>query len=195
MRSEAHVAAVAEPLAQFIVDEVWPSYWRVTFRNGPVNLLDADSVLQLTDLVTRIEEALALTVVVFDSAPGEPGNLPGQHVDIRLTAPDGYQTSADRSSGRLNDPHPYRFRWLIWRCAIRGDDPSPRGGTRQQRVPTALPRPVAVSCEVPATTWDAARPDNCEPDLHTRLSPRRGSSFTPSREAVGQSVLPARTVK
>ncbi|MFG1814987.1 enoyl-CoA hydratase/isomerase family protein [Kribbella sp. NPDC049174] len=68
MRSEADVAVVAEPLAQFTVDEVSPSYWRVTFRNGTVNLLDVDSVEQLADLVTRIEEAPALTVVVFDSA-------------------------------------------------------------------------------------------------------------------------------
>jgi len=68
VRSEADVAAVAEPLAQFMVDEVSPPYWRVTFRNGPVNLLDADSIEQLADLVTRIEEAPALTVVVFDSA-------------------------------------------------------------------------------------------------------------------------------
>jgi pimeloyl-ACP methyl ester carboxylesterase len=33
--------------AQFTVDEVSPSYWRVTFENGPVNLLDADSIEQL----------------------------------------------------------------------------------------------------------------------------------------------------
>jgi enoyl-CoA hydratase/carnithine racemase len=40
----------------------------VTLRNGPVNLLDADSIEQLADLVTRIEEAPDLTVVVFGSA-------------------------------------------------------------------------------------------------------------------------------
>ncbi len=53
---------------QFIVDEVSPSYWKVTFENGPVNLLDADSIEQLAYLVTRIEESPAVTVVVFDSA-------------------------------------------------------------------------------------------------------------------------------
>ncbi|MEV0288592.1 enoyl-CoA hydratase/isomerase family protein [Kribbella sp. NPDC050820] len=61
-------AVVAKPRTQFVVDEVSPSYWKVTFCNGPVNLLDADSVEQLSDLVTRIEEAPALTVVVFGSA-------------------------------------------------------------------------------------------------------------------------------
>jgi enoyl-CoA hydratase/carnithine racemase len=54
--------------AQFAVEEVSPSYWKVTFENGSVNLLDADSVEQLADLVTRIEESAAVTVVVFDSA-------------------------------------------------------------------------------------------------------------------------------
>ena len=53
---------------QFTVDEISPSYWRVTFENGPVNLVDPDSVEQLAQLVTRIEESPTLTVVVFDSA-------------------------------------------------------------------------------------------------------------------------------
>ena len=29
---------------QFHVDEVSPTYWRVTFDNGPVNLLDPDTI-------------------------------------------------------------------------------------------------------------------------------------------------------
>jgi enoyl-CoA hydratase/carnithine racemase len=53
---------------QFSVVKKSPSYWTVTFENGPVNLLDADSVEQLAALVTRMEEDPALTVVVFDSA-------------------------------------------------------------------------------------------------------------------------------
>jgi enoyl-CoA hydratase/carnithine racemase len=50
---------------QFHVSEVSPSYWRVTFDNGPVNLLDPDTVDQLGALVTRIEDAPDLTAVVF----------------------------------------------------------------------------------------------------------------------------------
>ena len=61
----------ARPPAQFMVDEVSPSYWRVTFENGPVNLIDAGSIEQLARLVSRIEESPALTVVVFDSANPE----------------------------------------------------------------------------------------------------------------------------
>jgi enoyl-CoA hydratase/carnithine racemase len=53
---------------QFSVEEISESYWWVTFENGPLNLLDADSIDELAALVDRIEGAAALTVVVFDSA-------------------------------------------------------------------------------------------------------------------------------
>jgi enoyl-CoA hydratase/carnithine racemase len=53
------------------VDELSPSYWRVVFENGPVNLIDPDSVEELARVITRIEEAPDLTVVVFDSANPE----------------------------------------------------------------------------------------------------------------------------
>ena len=50
---------------QFHVEEVLPSYWRVTFTNGPVNLIDPDTIDQLAALIDRIEAAPELTVVVF----------------------------------------------------------------------------------------------------------------------------------
>ena len=53
--------------AQFHVDEVSQSYWRVTFDNGPVNILDPDSVEQLGELIDRMEKSPDLTVVVFRS--------------------------------------------------------------------------------------------------------------------------------
>jgi enoyl-CoA hydratase/carnithine racemase len=52
---------------QFHVDEVSPAYWRVTFDNGPVNLLDPDTIDQLGALIGRIENDPDLTVVVFRS--------------------------------------------------------------------------------------------------------------------------------
>ena len=52
---------------QFHVDEVLPAYWRVTFDNGSVNLLDPDTVEQLAGLIERIENDPDLTVVVFCS--------------------------------------------------------------------------------------------------------------------------------
>jgi enoyl-CoA hydratase/carnithine racemase len=56
---------------QFHISEVSESYWRVTFDNGPVNVLDPDTVEQLGALVDRIENDPRLTVVVFRSdTPG-----------------------------------------------------------------------------------------------------------------------------
>ncbi len=52
---------------QFRVDEVSQSYWRVTFDNGPVNLLDPDTIDQLGALIERIENEPDLTVAVFRS--------------------------------------------------------------------------------------------------------------------------------
>jgi enoyl-CoA hydratase/carnithine racemase len=60
---------------QFHVDQVSPSYWRATFDNGPVNLLDPDTVDQLGALIGRIEDDPDLTVVVFRS--DEPGYFMG----------------------------------------------------------------------------------------------------------------------
>lgn len=53
---------------QFQVQTVSPSYWKVTFDNGPINLIDPDTVDQLSELVGRIEADPELTVVVFHSA-------------------------------------------------------------------------------------------------------------------------------
>src|SRR5262245_33409636 len=52
---------------QFHVSRVSPAYWRVTFDNGPVNLLDPDTVEQLAELIAAIENDPDLTVVVFRS--------------------------------------------------------------------------------------------------------------------------------
>lgn len=52
---------------QFHVSEVSSTYWRVTFDNGPVNLLDPDTIDQLGALIGRIENDPDLTVVVFRS--------------------------------------------------------------------------------------------------------------------------------
>jgi enoyl-CoA hydratase/carnithine racemase len=54
--------------SQFQVHAVSSSYWKVTFENGPINLIDPDTIDQLGDLVTRMEEDPDLTVVVFQSA-------------------------------------------------------------------------------------------------------------------------------
>jgi len=52
---------------QFHVSEVSSSYWRVTFDNGPVNLLDPNTIEQLAALIGRVEQSPDLKVVVFRS--------------------------------------------------------------------------------------------------------------------------------
>ena len=49
---------------------------------------------QVADLVDRIDETVQVRSLALD-VPEWPGHLPGQHVDVRLTADDGYQ--AERS--------------------------------------------------------------------------------------------------
>jgi len=49
----------------------------------------------VADVVDLVQESATARSVVLD-VPGWPGHLAGQHVDIRVTAPDGY--SARRSS-------------------------------------------------------------------------------------------------
>jgi ferredoxin-NADP reductase len=49
---------------------------------------------RLADVTALVDETPRIRTIELD-APGWPGHLPGQHVDIRLTAGDGYQ--AERS--------------------------------------------------------------------------------------------------
>ena len=55
-------------LTHFSISEPTPGYWRVVFSNPPINLLNSTTVLELGDIVRRIEEAPDLRVVVFASA-------------------------------------------------------------------------------------------------------------------------------
>jgi len=56
-------------LSQFAVTEPTPCYWRVVYSNPPVNLLNSTTVLELAELVERIDQ----TVGVF---PPEGTNIP-----------------------------------------------------------------------------------------------------------------------
>lgn len=48
-----------------------PAYWRVTFDNPPLNLLDPEVTYELRDLINQMESAKELKVIVFDSANPE----------------------------------------------------------------------------------------------------------------------------
>ncbi|MFC5452584.1 enoyl-CoA hydratase/isomerase family protein [Paenibacillus aestuarii] len=56
---------------QFTVHRKTPAYWRITFHNPPINLLDPDSIFELLMLMDQFETDPNLKVVVFDSADPE----------------------------------------------------------------------------------------------------------------------------
>ncbi|MBV9383170.1 MAG: ferredoxin reductase [Streptosporangiaceae bacterium] len=62
---------------------------------------------------TRDETATAKTLVL--DVPGWPGHLAGQHVDVRLTAPDGY--TAERSYSIASPPDGDRLELTVQRIA------------------------------------------------------------------------------
>lgn len=45
-----------------------PGYWRATFAHPPINLIDPDTIVELGELVTRLEADHDVKVIVFDSA-------------------------------------------------------------------------------------------------------------------------------
>lgn len=67
-----------------------PGYWRVTFSSPPVNLEDPDTILELQELVGRIEADDALRIVVPDSA--HPDSFVN-HYDVSRAA--GQQSNRD----------------------------------------------------------------------------------------------------
>jgi enoyl-CoA hydratase/carnithine racemase len=59
---------MSEPeLVQFTIEEPAPGYWRVVFSNPPINMLNSTTVLELAEIVARIERTDDLRVVVFAS--------------------------------------------------------------------------------------------------------------------------------
>jgi len=58
----------ASPLA---VSKRSDSYWRATFDNPPLNLIDPETVIALRELMDTLEADPAAKVVVFDSADEE----------------------------------------------------------------------------------------------------------------------------
>ena len=54
--------------SQFQVTKVNPGYWKLTFQNPPINMLDGQTIRELQGLLDQIEKDPQLRVVVFDSA-------------------------------------------------------------------------------------------------------------------------------
>ena len=53
---------------QFTLNQSSDAYWRVTFDNPPINLLNPETILELQAIMGLVENAPHLRVVVFDSA-------------------------------------------------------------------------------------------------------------------------------
>lgn len=62
------MTAVPLELTQFTITVPHPGYWRVTFDNPPINLMNAATAAELQEIVTVVENTDGLRVVVFDSA-------------------------------------------------------------------------------------------------------------------------------
>src|SRR5687768_11606463 len=72
------------------------------------------------EVVERVAETRRATTLVLD-VPGWPGHLAGQHVDVRLTAEDGYQ--AQRSYSIASPPEAPRLALTVER--LEGGEVSP----------------------------------------------------------------------
>jgi len=53
---------------QIHVTQPAPGYWRAEFSNPPINLIDLDTIAQLSELITSLERDPSVKVVVFASA-------------------------------------------------------------------------------------------------------------------------------
>jgi ferredoxin-NADP reductase len=69
---------------------------------------------RVATLSTASDETKTARTLVFD-VPGWPGHLPGQHVDVKLTAEDGY--SAQRSYSIASAPDDTRLKLTVQRIA------------------------------------------------------------------------------
>ena len=67
---------------------------------------------QVATVADRIDETPRVKTIAFD-VPGWPGHRPGQHVDVRLTAEDGYQ--AQRSYSIASAPDGTRIELTVER--------------------------------------------------------------------------------
>lgn len=73
-----------------------PAYWRATFDNPPLNLLDPEVGSELRELINQMETSKGLKVIVFDSADTD---FYIGHVD--LIRADEFPTNVDPTGLRI----------------------------------------------------------------------------------------------
>src|SRR3954470_20248894 len=95
-------------MTQFAVETVTPKIRKVTFTNPPVNVVDAGTVAQLSDIVADMSRDEQVQVVIFDS--GTPGYF-FNHADLgqvpellALNSADGVPTWVDLVTSLASAP-------------------------------------------------------------------------------------------
>lgn len=104
-------------------------------------------------LTERRQENLAATTLVLD-VPGWPVHLAGQHVDVRLTAPDGYSTQ--RSYSIASAPGPEQVELTVQRVT---------DGEVSPYLVDVFGVGDAVELRGPIGGWFVWRPEQTEPVL------------------------------
>ncbi|WP_411149097.1 ferredoxin reductase [Streptomyces sp. A30] len=104
-------------------------------------------------LVERVPQNATARTLVF-TVPGWPGHLPGQHVDVRLTADDGYQAVRSYSLAAPADGN----RVELGVQAVLDGEVSPY-------LADALPVGAEVEVRGPLGNWFVWRPGRIEPVL------------------------------
>lgn len=94
--------------SMFSIETVSPKVRRVTFSNPPVNVVGADTVVQLVDIVDDLSRDEQVQVVIFDSSTpdyffnhADLGQVPDL---LALTNPDGNPTWVDLVTSLTNAP-------------------------------------------------------------------------------------------
>ena len=104
---------------QFTINVPIEGYWRITFNNPPINLMNAETARELQLLIKAIEDSPELRVVVFESAnpdffiarydfasselpsaPGPTGLPPFLDLTVRLSQAQAVSISAIRGRTR-----------------------------------------------------------------------------------------------
>ncbi|MGW2776331.1 FAD-binding oxidoreductase [Streptomyces olivaceoviridis] len=104
-------------------------------------------------LVGRRAQSATARTLVF-TVPGRPGHLPGQHVDVRLTADDGYQAVRSYSLAAPADDD----RLKLGVQAVADGEVSPY-------LADHLPPGEEVEVRGPLGNWFVWRPEQTEPVL------------------------------
>jgi enoyl-CoA hydratase/carnithine racemase len=107
-------------IGRFTITEPAEGYWRATYRNPPFNMLDPQTIVELQELISRIEANDDLRVIVFDSAvegfflgrydlsgpapapqaPGPTGLPPFLDVTVRLSRASAISIASIRGRAR-----------------------------------------------------------------------------------------------